>query len=103
MIEQRPEGQPQAYSPEIFNIQLAIFFLLSTGITLIVFGAAYIKDLQTLKAVPNALWDAICGKPNPDGITLPLLLAVGTTALLLALGLSIWQQFQQRRQMTSTH
>lgn len=65
-----------------FALMLTAIVLWSMGAMILLFGASYIRDLETLRTVPNAIWDAICGRPNPDSIALPLLLSLGTVAVL---------------------
>jgi len=80
-----------------FVLWLVTLLLLSIGITLAIFSAAYIKDLETLRTVPNAIWDAICGRPDPDGITLPLLLTVATASLIGSAGVYGYKQIRLMR------
>jgi hypothetical protein len=80
-----------------FMLWLATLFLLTVGVMLALFSTAYIKDLTTLQSVPNAIWDAICGRPNPDGIQLPLLLTFATVSLIGSAGVYGYKQIRRMR------
>ncbi|MEM6528069.1 MAG: hypothetical protein AAF653_07220, partial [Chloroflexota bacterium] len=69
-----------------YMYQLISVMLLAMAATLGIFSAAYIRDLETLRTVPDAIWDAICGRPDPDSLTLPLLLTFATMCLLGGVG-----------------
>jgi hypothetical protein len=77
---------------DVFVTQMVIVFLIATGVTLFLFSVAYIRDLDTLRNVPDAIWDALCGRPTDDGITLPLLLTTSTLMFVAAGGLAVWQR-----------
>lgn len=80
-----------------YGLWLVTVLLLSMGGMLLLFSTAYIKDLNTLAAVPDAIWDAICGRPNPEGMTLPILLTATTLSFICAGGVYIWKQLRLRR------
>jgi lysylphosphatidylglycerol synthetase-like protein (DUF2156 family) len=82
----------------VFMMRVTAYFLLATGITLIAFSAAYAKDMETLRTVPDAIWDALCGRPSEAGFTLPLLLTVTTLSLIGASVLGVWSTISLRRQ-----
>jgi hypothetical protein len=86
-------------TPQQLIAQIAIAFLITTGVTLLAFSLAYIQDLETLRSVPGAVWDAICGRPTDNGLTLPLLLTSSTLSFLIAGGLFIWNRWFQPQEM----
>jgi hypothetical protein len=75
------------------KVQIGSVMLLSMGVMMLAFGAAYIKDLETLRSVPGAIWSAVCGKPSENGIAVPLLLTIGVLFLLSAGGLQAWGRY----------
>jgi hypothetical protein len=79
---------------DVFVTQMVIVFLIATGATLLLFSVAYIRDLETLRNVPSAIWDALCGRPTDDGITLPLLLTMSSLMFIAAGGLAVWQRIK---------
>ncbi|MBZ0293854.1 MAG: hypothetical protein K8L99_14910 [Anaerolineae bacterium] len=79
-----------------FKIVAAIALLFSFGLTMFLFSAAYAKDIDTLRRAPELVWAFICGQPNPDGITLPLLLTISFMAVLVGGGLSLWTWWKTR-------
>jgi hypothetical protein len=91
-VNQTPQ-QDDMVPQDVFITQMVIIFLIATGITLLLFSVAYIRDLQTLRNVPDAIWDALCGRPTDDGITLPLLLTSSTLMFITAGGLAVWQRW----------
>jgi len=48
--------------------------LLSFGGVLLLLGVFYVRDIQTLRDLPDVLWSFICGIPVENGATLPLLI-----------------------------
>ncbi|MBN1965607.1 MAG: hypothetical protein JW910_13235 [Anaerolineae bacterium] len=76
-----PGGGGSLYTAH-FLATLAMLFLLGAGVTLLLFSLAYLQDLETLRTVPDAIWNFVCGRPVEGGIGLPLLLTVGTLSLL---------------------
>jgi hypothetical protein len=81
-----------------YGLWLTTLLLLTMGIVLALFSMAYMKDLQTLLTVPDAIWDAVCGRPDPESLTLPMLL---TTTLLMFMGsggVHAWRVIRKRRQ-----
>lgn len=71
--------------------------LLTFGAVLLLFGILYVKDMQTLSDLPNALWSFICGIPVESGVTLPLLIML---ALLAFAGAGLawgWQRISRAR------
>lgn len=95
-VDQTPQ-QDDMVPMDVFVTQMVVIFLVATGITLLLFSVAYIRDLQTLRSVPDAIWDALCGRPTDDGITLPLLLTSSTLMFIMAAGLAVWQRIKPAR------
>jgi hypothetical protein len=73
------------------------FFLLSSGVMLLVFTSAYVKDIETLRRLPNEIWNAICGRPSDAGAVLPLLLTFASLTLFGGAGILAWQRFSAWR------
>ena len=90
-VNQTPQ-QDDMVPQDVFVMQVVIIFLVAMGTTLLLFSTAYLRDLETLRTVPNAIWDALCGRPTDDGITLPLLLTSSTLMFIVAGGLAVWQR-----------
>lgn len=88
--------QDTAYSDTDFYLQMGVVFLLTIGITVLLFGFAYAQDLETLRTVPGAIWSAICGRPYDDGITLPLLFTLGTLSTLSGVFLQLWRMIRHK-------
>lgn len=70
-------------SSSIFFIAGVVLFL-SFGLTLTVFTIFYIRDAATLFQLPGIVWDFICGVPNDNGATLPVLSLLSLTAYAAA-------------------
>lgn len=66
------------------NIIVPIFssMLFGFGATLLLISAAYVRDLETLQRVPEAIWLFVCGVPTSDPMTLPLMLGFSVVALI---------------------
>ncbi|MEO0563050.1 MAG: hypothetical protein AAF125_13160 [Chloroflexota bacterium] len=65
----------EAVSVDDFTLSIVAVIAITIGVTLFLFSLAYLRDLETLRNAPDAIWDAMCGRPDPEALTLPLLLA----------------------------
>lgn len=82
------------HNEQAFMWDILSLFIFTMSFTLFAFALAYIKDLETLRNVPNQVWDAICGRPNPDSLELPLLISGGLTLLVVGGVLKISKRFK---------
>lgn len=73
--------------------------LISFGVAMLAFSVLYVKDVAYLREVPQAVWDFICGRPNQSGITLPLLLTLGTLTIGGGVGVLVWNKRRQSREL----
>lgn len=94
-----PTTRPQAGgdSSSIYFIAVAVLFL-SFGLTMSVFTIFYVRDAATLLQLPGMVWDFLCGVPNANGATLPVLVLLSLTSYLLAAGVSVAHRIYRRRQ-----
>ncbi len=76
---------------------VAVALLLSFGVTMLVFSAAYARDVLTLLRAPEMIWAFICGQPDPGGPVLPLMLTLGTLALLVGVVVAVWARLRRRQ------
>ncbi|MGB7342166.1 MAG: hypothetical protein WBC91_24935 [Phototrophicaceae bacterium] len=79
-----------AEDKQFFLLVAMTFFGVIAGL-MFLFAATFIKDLQTLRAVPDALWNFLCGTPSDNNITLPLLLTIGIVCTGISGGLQVWR------------
>lgn len=56
--------------------------LVSFGVTNLLMGIAYMRDLDTLRRVPDAVWQFVCGVPTDNEAVLPLIIGVGSLTLV---------------------
>ncbi|MCC6613923.1 MAG: SCO family protein [Anaerolineae bacterium] len=71
--------------------------LLSFGGVLLLLSVFYVRDIQTLRDLPDVLWSFICGIPVENGATLPLLIMLALVSFVgagLAWG---WQRLNRTR------
>lgn len=73
------------HKPAIVSIAAAA--LLGFGLTLLAISAAYVRDLDTLRRVPEAIWLFVCGVPTDNALLLPLLIGFSTITVLVGVGL----------------
>lgn len=85
-------------SDQDFMLTLAMVFLLTMGVMMLIFSSAYLRDLQTLREVPDAIWSAICGQPVEGGIALPLLFTVGTLSFFGSALIFAYQRLRRHLQ-----
>lgn len=74
-----------------FFILASMVFFVVIGFIMLLFSVTFIKDLETLRNVPDALWNFICGKPNENEFTLPLLLTISILCFGISAVLQIWR------------
>ena len=79
------------------KLMIAIAMSISFGITLLMFSVAYARDLSLLARAPERGWAFSCGAPNEGGVVLPLLLTIGSMALIVGIGLGGWSWLRHRR------
>jgi Na+/H+ antiporter NhaA len=72
------------------GLLIGIAFSITIGVVLSIFSVTYLRDLETLRNVPDAIWSFVCGKPVEGGITLPLLLTLTVMSFLSSGLLAIW-------------
>jgi hypothetical protein len=73
--------------------------LISFGLTMLLLSAAYLKDLALLTEAPMLLWSALCGRPSADPLTLPVLITMSGTAVLLGLTLLLINFVRSRKKI----
>ncbi|MCB9453166.1 MAG: hypothetical protein H6672_17165 [Anaerolineaceae bacterium] len=76
---------------------VTIAMLVGFGVMMILTGMFYVKDLETLRNVPTMVWDFVCGRPVDSGITLPLLLTLGTLSILIGAGVWMMGRWRSRK------
>ncbi|GAB5491889.1 MAG: hypothetical protein Phog2KO_21040 [Phototrophicaceae bacterium] len=74
-----------------FYILVAMIFFIVIGGIMLLFAVTFINDMQTLRNVPDALWNFICGTPIDNNVTLPLLLTIAIVCFGISAGLQIWR------------
>lgn len=87
-----------------FMLLVAMVFVASVGIMFLLFGIAYIKDLETLRNVPNLIWNFACGRPIESDVTLPLLLTISIVSFIVTTvlsGVRWWMGRDQRKKHES--
>jgi hypothetical protein len=94
-----PAQKPQARGDSgIYFIAVAALFL-SFGVTMTVFTFFYMRDASTLLLLPGMVWDFLCGVPNANGATLPVLVLLSLASYLVAavVGVVYWIRQRQHR------
>jgi len=82
-------AEPRSQSMSL-GMLLAVVGLLSFGVTMLGFSLIYVRDLQTLRQVPDMIWAFICGVPSENGVVLPLLILMSTLSIFVAAALWGW-------------
>lgn len=92
------QGQKPPQTDPAFMRVLAAVALYAFAAALFLFSLALMKDVQTLRDAPEIVWNWLCGRPDPDGPALPLMLTFSTLALLGGLALTGWHLWLRRRE-----
>lgn len=98
MVDQ-PFDHPteEVIAPSFIRITI-ITVLFTFGIMMLIFSFALSKDLNLLRDAPGMVWAFICGAPSPNGPALPLLLTLGTMAMLGGVIASGWHWWKTRQE-----
>lgn len=70
--------------------------LLSFGGTVLLMSFAYIEDLALLSRAPEAVWLFICGVPTDSEMVFPLLVGVGSLAVISSIVLASISRLRKR-------
>lgn len=81
---------PSIENRRFYLLVAEVFFGITSGL-MFVFAVTFIRDIQTLRNVPDALWNFLCGTPTDNNVTLPLLLTIGIVLLGITISLEIWR------------
>lgn len=80
-------------SPYIIAASMAFGF----SAMMFLMSIAYIKDLETLKSTPEAVWLFVCGVPTDNPIILPILLLIGGGGVVIGIVLLVINRFLRGR------
>ena len=73
-------------------IQIGAASIISFGLIFWVFAIAYSGDVASVVQAPQQIWQFVCGIPPKNSMTVPLLLSIGTIAILSGSGALWWQR-----------
>lgn len=73
-------------------IQIGAASIISFGLIFWVFAIAYSGDIASVVQAPQQIWQFVCGIPPKNSMTVPLLLSIGTIAILSGSGALWWQR-----------
>ena len=65
-----------------FGLFVTAVAAIAFGFVMLLFCLAYAKDLNTLVNAPFAVWNALCGQPSADPLTMPILLILSVFAVI---------------------
>lgn len=92
---EQPTENPSAVDAG-FVYTLIIVMLVVFGAFTLLSSLFYIKDITTLRNVPNLVWDFICGQPIDSEITLPLLLTISMVMFMASGIVYAWKRWTSR-------
>jgi len=72
-------------------IQIGAAGIIGFGVIFWVFAFAYSGDITNIAQAPQQIWQFVCGIPPKNSMTVPLLLSIGTIAMLSGSGALWWQ------------
>jgi len=76
----------------IFAIQIGAASIIGFGVMFCIFAAAYSGDIASFAQAPQQIWQFVCGIPSQNSLTIPLLLSIGTVAIVAGCGTLWWQR-----------
>jgi hypothetical protein len=82
--------------PTPLSLILGSVLLLSFGATMLLISLTYVHDMRTLRELPNAVWNFICGKPQENQVLLPLLVLLSFGSFMAAGGLWAWRWLSKK-------
>ena len=72
-------------------IQIGAAGIIGFGVIFWVFAISYSGDITNIAQAPQQIWQFVCGIPPQNSMTVPLLLSIGTIAMLSGSGALWWQ------------
>jgi hypothetical protein len=78
-----------------FAIQIGAASIIGFGVMFWLFAVAYSGDIVSFTRAPQQIWQFVCGIPSQNSLTVPLLLSIGTIAVISGSG-TLWWQRQHR-------
>jgi hypothetical protein len=76
----------------IFAIQIGAASIIGFGVMFWIFAIAYSGDVASVMQAPQQIWQFVCGIPSQNSLTIPLLLSIGTVAIVAGCGTLWWQR-----------
>lgn len=74
-----------------FALQIGAASLIGFGGVFWIFAIAYSGDIASISQAPQQIWQFVCGIPSKNSLTVPLLLSIGTIAVISGSGALWWQ------------
>lgn len=78
-----------------FAIQIGAASIIGFGMMFWVIAVAYSGDIASIAQTPQQIWQFVCGIPSQSSLTVPLLLSIGTVAMVAGCG-TLWWQSRRR-------
>jgi hypothetical protein len=72
-------------------IQIGAASIISFGLIFWLFAIAYSGDVASVLQAPQQIWQFVCGIPSQNSLTVPVLLSIGTIAVISGSGALWWQ------------
>ncbi len=71
--------------------------LFGFGIMMLLISSAYVRDLDTLQRVPEAVWQFVCGIPSENPIIFPMLITMGGGSIIIGAVLLVVNHWIKKR------
>jgi hypothetical protein len=75
-----------------FALQIGAASIIGFGVMFWIFAVAYSGDIASISQAPQQIWQFVCGIPPQNSMTVPLLLSIGTLAIMTGCGALWWQR-----------
>ena len=75
-----------------FALQIGAASIIGFGVMFWLFAVAYSGDIASFARAPQQIGQFVCGIPSQNSLTVPLLLSIGTIAVISGSGALWWQR-----------
>lgn len=99
--EREPDEQIPKQQQTFVHLSTTLVVIAATlfgfGIMMLLISSAYVRDLETLQRVPEAVWQFVCGVPSENPMIFPMLITMGGGSLIIGAVLLVVNHWLKKR------